>query len=66
MTARPSRNAAAPCSTDEVVAAVAARFPGREHEVDDLAEQLRCGNTKRSEVCLVHGPSATGKTAVVR
>lgn len=45
--------------------AVKQRFPGREAEVDQLAEVLGC-SAGQAAPCLVYGPGATGKTTVVR
>lgn len=49
----------------ECVAAVKARYPGRESQIDQLAARLTRGKSRGGPL-FIYGPSSTGKTAVVR
>ena len=53
-------------SAADRVAAFKRRFPCREQQIDLLADELTRRGSAGASSCLVYGPAATGKTAVVR
>lgn len=59
---RPAQSGDEPGSS--ATAALKQRYPGQEAAIDLLAKELSTGRPRAT--CLVYGPAATGKTAVVR
>jgi Cdc6-like AAA superfamily ATPase len=51
-------------SANDRLVALKKRYPGREAAIDVLAKALDTGRARTT--CVVYGPAATGKTAVVR